>query len=202
LIATLRGQVNSVTSDSAIIEVHGVGYLVHMPFPALEELRRRDGEVFIHTYQYVREDIISLYGFLNPEEKALFIQVIGVSGIGPKTGLAMLSVLPADRLRDVVRREDAKSLSAVPGIGLKTAQRLILELKSKMGKAVGTSAAGSMPENASAGGGIFNDAVDALLALGYGMADALRVVEESIRDNPAASTGDTVRDALKRLTKK
>lgn len=201
MIVTLRGEVSSVTNDAAIIEVHGVGYLIHMPFPALDELRRQTGEVFIYTYQYVREDALALYGFLNAEDKDLFVQVIGVSGIGPKTGLAMLSVLPAERLRDVVRREDAKTLSSVPGIGLKTAQRLILELKSKMGKAVNTTSGGQV-ETVASGGGTFNDAVDALIALGYGMADAVRVVEESVRDNPDASTGDTVRDALKRLMKK
>lgn len=201
LIATLRGQVLSVTNDAAIIEVHGVGYLVHMPYPALEELRKRNDEVLIYTFQYVREDTLSLYGFLNSEDKALFIQVIGVSGIGPKTGLAMLSVFPADRLADVVRREDAKTLSSVLGIGLKTAQRLILELKSKMGKVAGITAS-SPTSTASASGGTFNDAVDALLALGYGMTESLQAVEESVRDHPTASTGDTVRDALKRLMKK
>lgn len=171
-----------------------------MPVSALETLRKQTGEVLIHTFQYVREDILALYGFLSSDDKNLFIQVIGVSGIGPKTALALLSVLPGDRLRDTVRREDTRSLSSVPGIGLKTAQRLVLELKSKIGKIPGIG--GASLESTPAGGGQFNDAVDALLALGYPMTDAIRVIEDVVAQNPDASTGDTVRDALKRLAKK
>ena len=84
MIATLRGHVLSIAADSCIIEVQGVGYQVFMPLSALDELRRLSGEVLIHTYQYVREDTLALYGFLRPEDKNLFTQVIGVSGIGPK----------------------------------------------------------------------------------------------------------------------
>lgn len=114
MIATLRGHAVTISADSCILEVQGVGYQVFMPLSALDELRRLSGEVLIHTYQYVREDALVLYGFLHPDDKSLFTQVISVSGIGPKTGLAMLSALPADRLRDAVRREDAKLISSVP----------------------------------------------------------------------------------------
>ncbi|HHZ19148.1 MAG TPA: Holliday junction branch migration protein RuvA [Firmicutes bacterium] len=201
MIATLRGHVLSIAADSCIIEVQGVGYQVFMPLSALDELRRLSGEVLIHTYQYVREDTLALYGFLRPEDKNLFTQVIGVSGIGPKTGLALLSAFPADRLRDAVRLEDAKLLASVPGIGLKTAQRLILELKSKLGKL--PSGAGEGGDGPTAGqGGPMNDAVAALTALGYNISDALRAVEEADSKHPGLPTGELVREALKRLARK
>lgn len=201
MIATLRGHAVTISADSCILEVQGVGYQVFMPLSALDELRRLSGEVLIHTYQYVREDALVLYGFLHPDDKSLFIQVISVSGIGPKTGLAMLSALPADRLRDAVRREDAKLISSVPGIGQKTAQRLILELKGKLGK-LPVGAGGTDGGAAPLTGGPMNDAVAALTALGYNISDALRAVEEADTNSPGLPVGELVREALKRLARK
>lgn len=199
MIATLRGHVVEVMADACVFEVAGVGYLLQMPLSALEELRRTPGEVLIHTYQYVREDTLALYGFLHSDEKQLFTQIIGVSGIGPKTALALLSVLPADRLRDAVRREDVKTLASAPGIGLKTAQRLVLELKSKLGK-IPTGSEGVMTVQGPSGRPL-DDVVAALTALGYSLSDALRVSEEVYGERPEGAVSEWIRDALKRLAK-
>lgn len=200
MIATLRGHVLEMMADACILEVAGVGYLVQMPLSALEELRRIPGEALVYTYQYVREDTLALYGFLHSDEKQLFTQIIGVSGIGPKTALALLSVLPADRFRDAVRREDTKTLASAPGIGLKTAQRLVLELKSKIGKMPGGSVGSTMVEGYT--GCPLDDVVAALTALGYPLTDALRVAEEVYGERPEGAVAEWIREALKRLAKK
>lgn len=201
MIATLRGHIASIMTDACILEVSGVGYHVQMPLSTLEELRRISGEVIVHTYQYVREDTLALYGFLHPDEKQLFTQIIGVSGIGPKTALALLSVLPADRFRDAVRREDSKTLASAPGIGLKTAQRLVLELKSKIGKIPG-GATDAIGASGSTAGRPIDDVVAALTALGYSLSDALRAAEEAYVERPEGSVAEWIREALKRLMKK
>lgn len=199
MIASLRGILMSIATDYCILEVHGVGYQIHMPLSALEQLRRQTGEVTVHTLQYVREDILALYGFLQPEEKELFSMIIGVSGIGPKTALALLSSLPGDRFRDAIRREDVRSLASAPGIGQKSAQRLVLELKSKLGKVVSTSAEygdSKIVTNTSV-----DDTVAALTALGYPTGEVLRIVEEISNAQPNRPVGEMVREALKQLGK-
>lgn len=200
MIASLCGEVRQIYGDSCVIDVGGVGYHVYMPLSALEELSRFAEKVLIHTYLHHKEETMTLYGFLRPEDKNLFIQAIGVSGIGPKTALAILSVLSAERFRRAVLTEDAKALTDVPGIGLKTAQRLILELKSKIAKG-GAKTVSSPQERGISPEYAPDDAVAALIALGYTHTVAAEAVDKVWREEPNLAVPDLVRRALKLLVK-
>lgn len=201
MIATLTGKVQQVAGDFTLINVGGVGFQVYMPLNALEELAHCNEEVIIYTYLSHKEDAMTLYGFLRPEDKSLFQLIISVSGIGPKTALNILSVLPADDFRRAILNEEAKELTKAPGIGLKSAQRLILELKSKITKAMTTQERAELAVIAGGveGGQPVEDAVTALVALGYQMAEAAEVVKKVWQGNPAQKVPDLVRASLKHL---
>jgi Holliday junction DNA helicase RuvA len=198
MIATLTGKVDSVSGESCIIDVNGVGYQVLMPLTALEILSRETGTVKLYIHLHLREDDVSLFGFLTPEDKAIFEKVINVSGIGPKTGLAILGTLGAEKFQDAIQREDHRLLTGVSGVGLKTAQRLILELKGKLvsvdgkGKTVGQGGRNSA----------FSDTVEALVTLGYPQKEAVTVVEELVATESNLTTPELVRRALKNLGRK
>lgn len=197
MIAVLTGKVESVSGESCIIDVNGVGYRVFMPLPALEILSREAANVKIYTHFHLREDGASLFGFLTPEDKAIFEKVISVSGIGPKTGLAILGSLGADKFLDAVHNEDHRVLTGVSGVGLKTAQRIILELKGKLVSISGKEKSGGAVHNTA-----FNDAVDALVTLGYPQKEAVAVVEEIAATERNLTTPEIVRRALKNLGRK
>ncbi|HBE77269.1 MAG TPA: Holliday junction branch migration protein RuvA [Firmicutes bacterium] len=200
MIATLTGIVTGVSGENCIIEVGGVGYLVFMPLPALETLSRVDGPVKVYTHFHLREDGATLYGFLSSADQNIFEKIIGVSGIGPKTALAILGNLPGDRFREAIQNEDHRTLTAVPGIGLKTAQRLTLELKGKLGKSVGSGDASLKVAGSSYS--ISGDAVDALVSLGYPGRDAVSTVETLLAENKGLTSPELVRLALKNLGRK
>lgn len=132
MISYIRGNLAAVEKDKAVVDVHGVGYGIYMPERALGLLPQTGNEVKIHTYLNVREDAMQLFGFLTRDDLAVFKLLIGVSGIGPKGGLGILSQLSADDLRFAVLSGDVKAISATPGIGKKTAEKLIIELKDKL----------------------------------------------------------------------
>jgi Holliday junction DNA helicase RuvA len=129
MIAFLNGRVAGHTTDTAFIEVNGVGFAVGMPASDLAKLPERGEEVLVHTYLAVREDAMALYGFLTQDEKRFFEKLIGVSGVGPKVALAALSVYKPEELANAIAAGDVKAVSMIPGVGKKTAQRMILELK-------------------------------------------------------------------------
>lgn len=201
MIATLTGRVQQIAGDFSVINVGGVGFQVFMPLAALEELAQCTKEVVIYTYLNHKEDAMTLYGFLHPEDKSLFQQLIGVSGIGPKTALAVLSVLSADDLRQAILNEQTKELIKVPGIGLKSAQRLILELKSQISKTLSTKDRAELDAKVEGkrGGEALEDAVAALVALGYQAAEAAEVVKKVWQENPGQKVPDLVRNSLKHL---
>ncbi|HEY8462538.1 MAG TPA: Holliday junction branch migration protein RuvA [Bacillota bacterium] len=196
MIAVLTGKVDSVSGESCILDVNGVGYRVLMPLPALEALSHEHGVVKVYTHFHLREDGAFLFGFLNPEDKAIFEKIISVSGIGPKTGLAILGTLGATKFLEAVEQEDHRALTSVSGIGLKTAQRIILELK---GKLVSISAKAKV-SNAAANSA-FTDAVDALVTLGYSQKEAVAVVSTIVATEPDLTTPEMVRRALQNLRK-
>lgn len=197
MIAVLTGKVDSVGGESCILDVGGVGYQVFMPLTALEELSRETAAVRIYTHFHLREDAASLFGFLTPEDKAVFEKVISVSGIGPKTGLAILSQLGAEKFAEAVHNEDHRVLTSVSGVGLKTAQRIVLELKGKL-----IAVSGSSKADEKARSGVFTDAVDALVALGYPQKEAVAVVEEIVAAEQNLTAPELVRRALKNLGRK
>ena len=201
MIKYLNGILAEVDTDSIVVEVNGIGYGVNVPVSVIENVREIGSNIKIYTYMNVKEDDVSLYGFLTKDELDIFKRVISVSGIGPKGGLAILSTLSADDLRFAVLSDDAKAISKAPGIGLKTASKLILELKDKFDlqeafdKKSNNVMQTSVRNNTEA-----QDAIEALVALGYTSMDALKAVRSlDIDDN--VSSGNIVKMALKVIGK-
>lgn len=199
MISYIRGELAFVDSDKAIVDVGGVGYGVFMPGQAMALLPQPGSEVKIYTYLNVREDAMQLFGFLTRDDLEIFKLVIGVSGIGPKGGLSILSKLSPDDLRFAVLSGDVKAISAAPGIGKKTAEKLIIELKDKLNiedalnHAMGYDTS-SVPEKDS---GMQSEAVQALVSLGYGSTESLRAVKQVKLENP--SVEDLLKEALKKM---
>ena len=175
MISRLRGTPVGRTVDGLVVDVGGVGYLVSAT-PAV--LRRADGasEVTVETYLHVREDTLQLYGFADAGERALFIQLLGVSGIGPKVALAVVSSASPDELQRAIALKDSARFQAIPGIGKKTAERIVLELEGSLAEAVPIS---------DSGGSIKLTARDALVELGYTVVDAERSLAEIDPELPA-----------------
>lgn len=201
MIATLTGKIESVSGESCIIDVNGVGYRVFMALSALETLSRSGAEtVKIYTHFHLREDGVNLFGFLTPADKSVFEKIISVSGVGPKTALTIIGVLTGEGFQEAIVNEDHQALTRVSGVGLKTAQRLVLELKGKITR--GYAVSGGMPSVPSPRYSALADAVDALSALGYSSKEAAAAVEALYRGDPALTTPELVRKALKNLDRK
>ena len=176
----IRGPLAEVEFDHVVIDVYGVGYTIYIPTNCIEYLPGIGEECKIHTYLYVREDAMMLYGFLTKDDLDLFKQLISVSGIGPKGALGILSALSADDLRFAILAGDSKAIAKAPGIGAKTAQRVILELKDKMSleDAFEKKIDHEKVMVASANNQVKNDAVLALTALGYSSTESLKAVSK------------------------
>lgn len=199
MIAALAGTLVTKTPQSVLIDVHGVGYEVFTSIQTYYRLPDLKQNVRLHTYTHVREDALVLYGFLSSEEKAAFLLLISVSGVGPRLGLALLSGLTVTELALAIRTGDARRLSSVPGIGQKTAARLILELQTKI-----TSIAPETTDGASAvPSSTMDDALSALVNLGYQAAGAKETLRQIERSRPGEDlmVEDLLREALRRLSK-
>lgn len=180
MIAFIRGEIAAIEDNCVILENNNIGYHIFMPTSSIEGILRVGEEVRVHTYLYVKEDAMQLYGFLTRDDLSLFKMLLNVNGIGPKAALGILSALSADDLRFAVLSEDAAAIAKTPGVGKKTAQKLILELKDKLdledafeqklanNREVSGAAAGTDPRA---------EAVQALVALGYSSSHALGVVK-------------------------
>ncbi len=169
MIASLHGVLESLGSDCAIINVTGIGFQVYMPTSTLSTLGAIGKEVHLHTHLHLREDSVTLYGFASTEELELFQILLSVSGIGPKLALATLSTMSVEQVSMAIATGNIDLLTAVPGIGKKTAQRLILELKDKIGAGlIATPATQMAQEN--------TDVLAALTSLGYSVSEATRAV--------------------------
>lgn len=201
MISFLRGKVDIVTDQTAEIDVGGVGYEVHISPATAARISSEGEEVKLYTYFNLAQDQVALYGFLSRDELSLFKQLITVSGVGPKAGLSLLSVMPADDLRFSIASGDAKAISRAPGVGKRTAERLILELKDKVGTPAfpdgGSGIAGAGADTgAITEEGDAADAVSALTALGYSRTDAVRAVRKAQADG-STGTEALLRAALK-----
>jgi Holliday junction DNA helicase RuvA len=195
LIASLKGIVQSKKPEGIIIEVSGVGYRVSIPLCSLADIPDPGETVFLHTYTHVREDALQLFGFLSEEERKVFTTLLGISGIGPKLGLAILSGMPVMRFIESVNSEDVALLSTIPGLGKKTAARLILELKGKLPSLGSDEAYGSKERS------VAEDAISALVNLGYKKPFAEKAVDSAVKGG-INSIEDIIREALKYLTDK
>jgi Holliday junction DNA helicase RuvA len=189
LIASLHGKLQSCTDDALIVNVGGVGYRVRVPAPTRANLGAVGAEVQLYTHLHVREDEMSLYGFATEDELRLFETLLTVSGIGPKVGVGILSSASTETIRLAIAQGNVEMLTAIPGIGKKTAQRLVLELKGKIDVS-GLKEAGELTE-------VDTDVVDALINLGYSAAEATRAA----RSVPAnvQTVEERVRIALRYL---
>lgn len=182
MIAFLTGRVAAKASTYCLLDVGGVGYRLNMTTSSLAALPAEGDEVTVHTYLHLREDEISLFGFEDEAEKGAFEALLTVSGVGPKVALSTLSALSADALAAAVAGEDVALISSVPGIGKKTAQRIILELADKLG------ASGRVPAAAARGGAgaALAEANDALLAMGFSAAEASAALKGAEGDDAQA----------------
>ena len=191
-----KGTLAFLRTDAAVVECGGVGYRLAVSASTHAKLSPLLGrEATLFAYLAVREDAMELYGFSDETERALFIHLLSVSGVGPKAALSVLSTLPADRLAVCVAAGDAKAIASAPGVGLKTAQKIILELKDKLAKefASGEPLPDGVPSD---GADDASDAVNALVVLGYSHAQALGALKGL---DPALPLEIRIREALKKL---
>lgn len=182
MISYIRGILAEKAKERIVVEAGPVGMGIYVPMSVLEVLPAIGEEVKIYTYLQVREDDLSLYGFLNQQDLAMFRQLIGVNGIGPKGALGILSALRPDALRLAILTGDAKAISKAPGVGAKTAQRIILDLKDKVSAEDMLASIGEEdlqgPTEGTAAGGAAREAMDALIALGYTNLEASKAVKQ------------------------
>ncbi len=189
MIASLRGKLISKKPDSIIVDVNGVGYLVYVPISILPFIKDINEEIFLHIYTNVRDDAIMLYGFATEEEKRIFSTLINISGIGPKIALNILSTISSSNFHKAIYNEDVTFLCRVPGLGKKTAQRLILELREKLPAII--------KEDKEP---IFDDTLSALVNLGYKKNIAQEALETAYNKGNR-DIESLLKEALKYLTK-
>lgn len=195
MIASLKGIVQSKKPNGLIIDVGGIGYQVNIPLCNLGDIPDQGNTVFLHTYTHVREDALQLFGFLSEEARNVFITLLGISGVGPKLGLAILSGMPVQKFVGAIQSEDVSMLSTIPGLGKKTAARLVLELKGKL------PSLGDDGKQTSHVNSVSEDAISALMNLGYKRPLAESAVEGAVKAG-SESIEDTIKEALKYLTDK
>ncbi len=198
MIAHLRGTLLAKHPNQAIVEAHGVGYDVVITVPTFSEMPAAGSEVALHIHTHVREDALSLYGFLRLGEKHLFEKLLTVSGIGPKLAITILSGMPADEMVAAIRGGDVARLTRIPGIGKKTAERMVLELRDKL-----PAAAGAAETSAAQANPVEEDVISALVNLGYQRAAAEKALLASRngKDAVAKNFEALFRDALGTLSK-
>lgn len=182
MIAFIKGELADITENYAVVEVGGIGYELYMPSTTIMELPAIGSSVKLYTYLHVRDDAISLYGFKTKDDLEMFRLLITVNGIGPKGALGILSAISADDIRFAVLAEDVKTLAKAPGIGSKTASKLILELKDKLKlETVFEQRLKNQEATATAASVVAQkkeEAIQALTVLGYSASDALRIVNQ------------------------
>jgi Holliday junction DNA helicase RuvA len=187
MIGFLRGRILRRSPQHIILDVGGVGYIVQIPISTFERLKGTDSEVSLHIHTVLKEDSLQLYGFFTEEEREIFTTLLNVNGIGPKTALNIISYLPPEELRKALQDEDIKRLTKIPGLGKKTAQRIILELRDKI------------PDKMKKEDRVYDDALSALVNLGYQKTQA-REALEVVQKKGLVSIEDILREALRILT--
>jgi Holliday junction DNA helicase RuvA len=196
MIAHLRGKLLAKHPNQAIVEAAGVGYDVTISVPTFSDLPAPGSEVALHIHTHVREDALALYGFLRPSEKVLFEKLLTVSGIGPKLAITILSGMAADEMVGAIRGNDVARLTRIPGIGRKTAERMVLELRDKLPQAAPTAITAAPSVSA-----LEEDVLSALVNLGYQRAAAEKALELSVKGGKGGSFDALFRSALAALSK-
>lgn len=201
MISYIKGELTEIMEDAIVVENNGIGFNIRVPATVISEFSVTGEQVKVYTYLQIREDAHSLYGFLTRDDLEIFKMLINVNGIGPKGALAILSTISPDDLRFAVLSDDVKLISSAPGIGAKTAQKLIIELKDRIKLSDAFEQALAHQESSigmSVDFSARNEAVEALVALGYGNAEALRAVK-NIENIEEKDTETILKEALKRL---
>lgn len=196
MIAHIKGILINKSPDWVVIDVNGVGYKLIVSLGTFSHLPEVGENILLHTYTYVREDALQLYGFFDLEEKKIFQLLIGVSKIGPRLARNILSGLPAKELAQAISAGNVAAISAVPGVGRKTAERMIIELQDKVGAVSGEVSDTFKPSVKSAQE---IDAVSALLNLGYKQQAAQKIVKQVLAEQEEISLDKLIKEALRRL---
>ena len=198
MITYVRGQLTEVTANSIVLEAYGVGYEIMIPASMFGKLDSIGNEMKIYTYQNVKEDALDLYGFLTRDDLEIFKLLITVNGIGPKGALNILSAMTPDDLRIAVLSDDVKKIQSAPGIGGKTAQKVILDLKDKLTLSDIVSTGDIIPDNNAVASGAKEEAIEALASLGYSASEALKTVN-GLQLTEDMDSEDILKAALKKL---
>lgn len=200
MISFIKGPLVEIVEDTVVIESGNVGFEIHVPVSVIQNLPGIGVETRLYTYFQVREDAMCLYGFLNRQDLQMFKQLISVNGIGPKGALGILSALDPDDLRRAIVSGDAKAISKAPGVGAKTAQRIILDLKDKIDIAEILPSGFAMQGNepALSGSGVAGEAMEALAALGYSAVEAGKAVRK-VEVTESMTVEDVLKASLKHL---
>ena len=203
MIAFLSGKLIEKEANSVIVDVGGVGYDVSIPLSTFYELGEVGSDVQLRIYTNVREDAIQLFGFNTARERDIYLKLISVQGIGAKSGIAMLSGMNADEIVAAIRTENLAKLTAIPGVGKKTAERLVIELRDKIGELASGVPAGTLTASAAGIGGddVYEDALSALVNLGYQKNSAEKALQQARQDGVEQSVQKMLRAALQRLAK-
>jgi holliday junction DNA helicase RuvA len=193
MIEYLNGQIIELNPAHAIVDVGGVGYFINISLNTYSALTRNKlGKLFIH--EVIREDAHNLYGFAEPEERVLFRNLISVSGVGPNTGILFLSSLSVVEIKSAIVAGDFNKLKTIKGVGLKTAQRLVVELKDKLGKEPLPSDIFSLENNTAR-----EEALSALVTLGFMKKNAEKIIDTILKQNPQSTVEQLIKDALKQM---
>lgn len=204
MIAYLLGKLLEKEANSVIVDVNGVGYEVAIPLSTFYELGEVGSDVALRIYTYVREDTLSLFGFKTMREKELFLKLISVSGIGAKSGIGILSGMSADEIINAIRSNNLVRLNSIPGIGKKTAERIVIELRDKINSisagTIETSQTSETPTVPS-GNDVYDDAVSALTNLGYQRQFAEKALNQAMQEGTEMSVQKLLRRSLQLLAK-
>ncbi|HEY0510399.1 MAG TPA: Holliday junction branch migration protein RuvA [Thermoanaerobaculia bacterium] len=197
MIGYLQGTLLRADPERLLLDVQGVGYEVHIPLSTWYEIeKRRDERIGLFVHTHLREDGITLFGFWTEREKLLFERLIGVNGIGPRLARVALSGLPPDELLAAIAAGDLGRLATIPGVGKKTAERMVLELREKM-----LALTAELPERSAAAAPADQDVVSALVNLGYKASQAERAVADVRREKPDGAFNELLRASLNRLSR-
>jgi holliday junction DNA helicase RuvA len=193
MIATLRGKLTHKAPTSVILETGGIGFQALIPVSSFNKLGEIGDEVQLLTYLHVREDALQLFGFISAEERQLFLSLISVTGIGPKLAQGILSGITVNDFKSAIQHQDIPALTRIPGIGRKTAERLILELRDKSSTwGEGNQVTEGKPK-------IHDEAVLALISLGYKRNSVENVIQKLVKEDPALRIEEVIRRALREL---
>jgi len=203
MIAFLSGKLREKEANTVIVDVGGVGYEVTIPLSTFYELGEPGSDVELRIFTHVREDALQLFGFKTTRERDLYLKLISVQGIGAKSGITMLSGMNADEIIAAIRSDNLARLTSIPGVGRKTAERLVIELRDKVGALASggatTAADGTAPQTST--DDVFDDALSALVNLGYQRNAAEKALQQSAKEGTELSVQKLLRAALQRLAR-